>query len=151
MDKDKGIVETAIEAVKEFASEVSDAAKHATEPAKPLKSGDRVVMMPVVSDGMMGESMLPSFVVIRGKKTPKASKKKAAPSTSGRITPTYDFPVPDYPMPLPKKKRKAKKAVNKTAPKKSKAPKKTSKKAKKAARSKVGKKATKKSKKKSKR
>jgi hypothetical protein len=130
---------TAIEAVKEFASEVSDAAKQATEPAKPLKSGDRVVMLPVVSDGMMGESMMPSFVVIRGKKTPKASKKKAIPSTSGRITPTYDFPVPDYPMPLPKKKRKARKAIKKSAPKKSKAAKKTSKKA------------TKKSKKKSKR
>jgi hypothetical protein len=153
MDKDKGIVETAIEAVKEFASEVSDAAKHAMEPSEPIKPGDKVVMMPVVSDGMMGESMMPSFVVIRrGKKASKASKKKAAPNTSGRITPTYDFPVPYYPMPSPKKKRKAKKAAKKTAPKKSKTATKTSKETpKKSAKSKVGKKTAKKSKKTSKR
>jgi hypothetical protein len=141
VEKDKGIVETAIEVVKEFASEVSDAAKQAMEPSEPIKPRDEVVMMPLVSDGVMGESMMPSYVVIRrGKKASKASKKKTAPNTSGRITPTYDFPVPDYPMPSPKAKRKAK-----TASKKSKTATKPSKKTpKKSAKSKVGKKTAKK-------
>jgi hypothetical protein len=73
---DKNLFEKTIEAVKEIAHTASEAAKHAMEP-EPLKSGEKVVVMPMVTNGMMGENMMPSFVVVRrGKKTPKKTAKK---------------------------------------------------------------------------
>lgn len=75
-DTEKGIVEKAIEAVKDIAHTASEAAKHAMEP-EPLKLGDKVVGVPMAADGMMGESMAPPFVVVRRKKMPKKTVKKA--------------------------------------------------------------------------
>jgi hypothetical protein len=77
-EDDKNFIEKTINAVKEIAHTASEAAKHAMEP-EPLKPGDKVVLMPMVTDGMMGESMMPPLVVVRSKKkTPKTSSKKPA-------------------------------------------------------------------------
>jgi hypothetical protein len=75
---DKNFIEKTINAVKEIAHTASEAAKHAMEP-EPLKPGDKIVLMPMVTDGMMGESMMPPLVVVRGKKkAPKTRSKKPA-------------------------------------------------------------------------
>jgi hypothetical protein len=116
---DKNFVEKTIEAVKEIAHVASEAAKHAMEP-EPIKRGDEVVVVPMVSDGMMGESMMPPFVVIRHKKkAPKTTATKAAKKTA---------------------KKTAKKSAKKNAAKKWKSPVKAAKKT-------TGKKAVKKKKK----
>ena len=64
--------------------------------------------------------------IVAARKTPK--KKAVMPNLSGRITPTYDFPVPDTPMPSPQKPKAVKKA-KKPANASAKAAKKSSKKA----------------------
>jgi hypothetical protein len=46
----------------------------------------------------------------------KVPKKKSTPSMSGRITPTYDIPVPD--TPLPARMKRAKKGSEKATTKK---------------------------------
>jgi hypothetical protein len=79
-DKAKGIIEKTIEAVEEFASEVSDAAKHVMDPPDPLKPGDEVIMMPMADDGMFGPPMTPQFMVIHHRR--KSRAKKAAKKTS---------------------------------------------------------------------
>jgi len=74
---DKNLIEKAIEAVRDIAHTASEAAKNAMEP-EPIKPGDKVVLTPMVTDGMMGESMMPPFVVVRRqKKAPKKAKKPA--------------------------------------------------------------------------
>jgi hypothetical protein len=105
MDKDKGIVEKAIEAVEEFASEVKDAAKHLMDPPEPLKPGDEVVMLPAPDDGMFGAPMTPQFMVVhhrkrRSKKAPKKTAKKTAKKSAARKV-------------SPKKAKKSKAAVKK--------------------------------------
>jgi len=123
MDDDKNLIEKTIDAVKHIAQVASDAAKHAMEP-EPLKPGDKVLMVPMVSDGMMGETMMPPFVII----PKKTARKKKTPNMSGRITPTYDFPAPKSKMPVKKKaakktaKKKPKTAAKKKAAKKWKSP-----------------------------
>jgi hypothetical protein len=73
-DKAKGIVEKTIEAVEEFASEVSDAAKHMMDPPEPLKPGDEVVMLPMADGGMFAPPMTPQFVVIHHPRKSRAKK-----------------------------------------------------------------------------
>ena|SRR5450432_286724 len=124
-DKEKTIIEKVSDAVKGMWETASTAATKAIEPepdpGKVARTANEQVYVPDATDAATMPARLTS--------TSKASKKIAAPNTSGRITPTYDFPVPDFPMPSPKNKRKSvtKKvqAVKKTARKKSKAAKKT--------------------------
>ena len=71
---DKSIVEKTVDAVKEFAATISEAAHKAVEP-EPVKPGDELVMMPVAATGFMGETVMPPFVVIRKQKKMSSSKK----------------------------------------------------------------------------
>jgi hypothetical protein len=74
IDKDdKSIVEKTVEAVKNFAANISEAAHKTAEP-EPVKSGDEVVVMPMAAAGLMSETVEPPFVVIR---QPRKSRKKA--------------------------------------------------------------------------
>jgi len=75
-DKKKGIIEKTIEAVEEFAHEVTDAAKHMLD-SEPLKPGDEVVMIPSPDYGMFGVPSPPHFAVIHHP-TKSPAKKKAA-------------------------------------------------------------------------
>jgi hypothetical protein len=100
--------------------------------------------MPATGTGIMGDSMMPPYVVI-----PKEARKKKTPDTSGRITPTYDFPAPTSKMPVKKKTAKKSKTVAKKKTAKKSAKKKAAKKWKspaKVAKKKTGKKAVKKKK-----
>jgi hypothetical protein len=75
---DKSIVEKTVDAMKEFAATVSDAAHKAVEP-EPIKPGDEVVMMPMAAAGFMGDTVVPPFVVVsKQKKSPRKSRAKAA-------------------------------------------------------------------------
>jgi hypothetical protein len=86
MDDDKNIIEKAIEAVKDIAHVASEAAKHAMPEPEPIKPGDEVITTPMVTDGMMGETMMPPYVIIRRKKnTPKKTAKKAAKKTANKV------------------------------------------------------------------
>ena len=64
---DKSIVEKTVDAAKEFAATVSDAAHEAVEP-EPIKPGDEVVMMPMAAAGFMGDAAVPPFVVVSKQK-----------------------------------------------------------------------------------
>jgi hypothetical protein len=79
---DKSIVEKAVEAVKEFAATVSDAADKAMAPERP-KPGDEVVMMPMAAAGFTGETAVPPFVVVRKqRKAPRKFGEEAAKKTT---------------------------------------------------------------------
>ena len=59
MDDDKDLIEKTIEAVKNIATSVTAAAKHAVEP-EPVKSGGgQVVFMPMAGDGFADPLMSP--------------------------------------------------------------------------------------------
>jgi hypothetical protein len=121
--EDKNFIKKTINAVKEIAHTASEAAKHAMEP-EPAKPGDKIVLMPMVTDGMMGESMMPPLVVVRSKKkAPKTSSKKPANKAAKKTA----------------KKKTAKKSAKNNAAKKWRSPAKVAKK-------KTGKKAVKKKK-----
>jgi hypothetical protein len=77
-DKDKGIIEKTIEAVEEFASEVSAAAKHVMDP-EPIKPGEQVVMLPSMNSGMFGEPVLPAFVIIPRRRKSRVKKMETTP------------------------------------------------------------------------
>ena len=81
---------------------------------------------PMTADEIAHHAAADTQPTVAAKKTIK--KKAVMPSLAGRITPTYDFPVPDTPMPSPKKPKAVKKA-KKSAKKSAKAAKKSSKKA----------------------
>jgi hypothetical protein len=79
IDKDdKSIVEKTVEAVKGLAASISEAAHKTAEP-EPIRSGDEVVMMPMATAGMISETVVPPFVVVRRpKKSPKKTRAKSA-------------------------------------------------------------------------
>jgi hypothetical protein len=90
---DRSIVEKTVEAVKEFAANISQAAHKTAEPEPNSKSGDEVVMLPMEATGLMGESVVPQFVVIRRpkkltKKAPAKAAKKTAKKKSAKKAPT---------------------------------------------------------------
>src|SRR5258708_35829175 len=79
-DEEKSIVEKTIETVKEMATSVTDAAKHAMEP-EPLKPEKGVVTMPPPMDaGSMTDPVMPPFVLIPRQK--KTASKKAVKRTA---------------------------------------------------------------------
>jgi hypothetical protein len=71
---DKSLIEKTIEVVKEIAHAASEAAKHALEP-EPIKPGDEVVYLPATASSIMGDSVMPQYVVIPRGKTQKTVKK----------------------------------------------------------------------------
>lgn len=113
-DKDKGVIEKAIEAVEDFATDVKEAAKHMMDSPGPLKPGDEVIMMPVLDDGMFGTPVTPQFMVIHHRKKPRAKKaskknaKAAVKKAAKKKTATKASP---------KKKSKAKSTAKKTTKK----------------------------------
>jgi hypothetical protein len=149
---DKSLFEKAIETVKDIASSVTEAVKSAPPSARTEKapSEEDLDAPPMTAEEIAQHAAADTQPVIPAKNAIRG--KTASPSMSGRITPTYDFPPPDFPMPSRKTRkaavRKAKKSAKKftTAAKETivkKAVKKTAKKAKKA----VSKKSAKKSRK----
>jgi hypothetical protein len=153
-DKDKSIFESVTDTIKNTFDIATEAAKKALEP-EPLKADEEVVVMPAPEAADFMSPVPPMVAVVK-----KKPRKKSAVNTSGRITPTYDIPIPDTPLPTPMKaakkasrkpakkakkaatKSKAKKAVKKSAAKKS--SKKATKKTKTAASKKTAKKVSKK-------
>ena len=136
---DKSLFEKAIESVKDIASSVTEAVKSAppsarTETAIPPVE-ENFDAPPLTAEELAHHAAADTQPVTPTKKAPR--KKTTSPNLSGRITPTYDFPPPDSPMPSSKKRKgvvkKAKKPA-KAAKKKAvkQAAKKTAKKAKKA-------------------
>jgi hypothetical protein len=145
---DKSLIEKTIAHVKDIASSVTEAIKTAP-PSERVETAvppveENFDAPPMTAEELAHHAAADTQPVITAQ-TPL--KEAAAPSLSGRVTPTYDIPTPDTPMPSPKKRKTAvkKKVVKKPA----KAAKKSSKKAvKKAKAKKAGKKtAPKKSKK----
>jgi hypothetical protein len=121
-DKDKSIFESVTDAFKNTIDIATEAAKKALEP-DPIKPDEEVVVIPdTIGIGADFMSPMPPMIAVVKKK----HRKQSTADTSGRITPAYDFPVPDTPLPIlkePTKKassRAAKKAAKK-AGKKSKA------------------------------
>jgi hypothetical protein len=75
---DKSIVEKTVEAVKGLAATISEVVHKTAEP-EPVKSGEEVVMMPMATAGMMSETVVPPFVVVRRpRKLPKKARAKPA-------------------------------------------------------------------------
>jgi hypothetical protein len=122
-DKEKTIIEKLSDAVKGVVDIASAAATKAMEPPEsdPQKVAGTANEQVYIPDA----AAMPAPLFAE----PKIPKKK--PNLSGRITPTYDFPVPDSPMPSPKQTKKAgvRKKTGKKATKAATVPKKTGKKA----------------------
>ena len=135
---DKSLFEKAIESVKDIASSVTEAVKSAppsarTETAIPVE--ENLDAPPMTAEELAQHAAADTQPVTPAKKARRG--KTTSPNLSGRITPTYDFPPPDSPMPssrngkgVVKKAKKPTKAAKKKAVKQ--AAKKTVKKAKKA-------------------
>ena len=133
---DKSIVEKTLEAVKDIAVVASEATHKAMEP-EPIKPGDEVVVMPMAAAGLMGEAVMPPFVIIPrrtsapkqiSKKTPKtakksatkAAKKSAKKSSKKKKEKAAKRWKPEMEHKTVGKKKKRKKAVKKKKAKKSK-------------------------------
>jgi hypothetical protein len=104
---DKPLFEKAIETVKVIASSVTEAVM-AASPLAPTETTipciDKNFDAPLkTAEEHIRQASVETQPII-SKKNPR--KKTASPNLSGRITPTYDFPPPDSPMPSSSKKRK---------------------------------------------
>ncbi|MEO8319676.1 MAG: hypothetical protein ABI561_15250 [Bradyrhizobium sp.] len=132
-DKEKSLFDSFADTIKHTFDIATEAASKALEP-EPLKPDEKLEVIPTPPDAFVSDSAPP--VVAIGKKKPR---KKTGVDTSGRITPDYDFPVPETPMPPPRQPAKkvlkmpARQSVPKTA-------KKVAKKSKKAAKKSISKK-----------
>jgi hypothetical protein len=78
---DKSFVEKTVEVVKNIAANISEAAHKTAEP-EPVKSDDEVVMMPMATAGLVSETAVPPFVVIR--KPPKKVRAKSAKTVENK-------------------------------------------------------------------
>jgi hypothetical protein len=78
---DKSIVKKAVEAVKEFAATVSEAADKAMEPES-TKPSDEVVVMPMAITEFPGDTAAPPVVVVRERKSARKSRAMAAKRTA---------------------------------------------------------------------
>jgi hypothetical protein len=140
---DKSLFQKAIEAVKDVASSVAEVVTSAppslrTEAAPPEENFD--------ASPMTAEELAQHAAADTQPEPPvrDAPKKPTSPNLSGRITPTYDIPLPGTPMPSPKKRKAAVKKSSKKSAKK--ASKTTAKKAAKTVTKKTAKKSAKKTK-----
>ena len=88
-DHDKTLIEKTLQTVKDIASTVSDAAKHAMEP-DPVKPGEQpVAFVPMAGDGFADPMMMPVYAPT------KQRTKKAARPRHIRIADTMvDFRCP---------------------------------------------------------
>lgn len=71
------VVGKAIDAVKQFASSISEAAHKAIE-ERPAQSDDEMIMMPPAPTGFMDEAVAPQPVVIRKRRESRQARSKAA-------------------------------------------------------------------------
>lgn len=113
-DKEKSIFESVTDTIKNTIDIATEAAKKALEP-EPIKPDEELVAIPAplsIGDDYM--SPMPPVIAVVKKKL----SKKSAVDTSGRITPAYDFPVPNTPLPTKKAAKKAKRKPAKTTTKK---------------------------------
>jgi hypothetical protein len=116
--EEKNLIEKMVDkindVVENIANTASDAAAHMMESDANNISAQPLI--PVAADA----AAMPMPLVPVARKKPSVPKKtvaaKLAPSLSGRITPTYDFPPPESMIP-PVGKKKIKNAPNKTIPK----------------------------------
>ena len=84
MDKDKGdrsIVGKTVDAVKEFAATVSEAAHKAIKP-EPVKSDDEATLVPAAPTGSMDGAVTPTTPVIIRTRKPRKSRAKANKTTA---------------------------------------------------------------------
>ena len=134
--EDKSLFQKAIETVREVASSVTEVIASAppSQRAEPAPE-ENFDAPPMTADELAEHAAADT--------QPPAEDAPASPNLSGRITPTYDIPVPDTPMPSPKKRKAVKKSSKKSAKK---ASKKTAKKAAKKVTKKTAKKSAKKTK-----
>lgn len=116
-DKEKSLFDSFADTIKHTFDVATEAAKKALEP-EPLKPDEEVVVLPTPPDAFVSDPAPPMVAIVK-----KKPRKKSAVSMSGRITPDYDIPIPEMPLPTPKKaakkasKKPAKKAAKKSAPK----------------------------------
>ena len=113
-DKEKSIFESVTDTIKNTIDIATEAAKKALEP-EPIKPNEELVAIPAplsIGDDYMSP-MPPMIAVVK-----KKQSEKSAVDTSGRITPAYDFPVPNTPLPTKKPAKKAKRKPAKTTAKK---------------------------------
>jgi hypothetical protein len=113
---DKSLFQKAIETVKEVASSVTEVVTSAppsqrAEAVPPEENFD--------APSMTAEELAHHAAADTQPVLPAKAPRKKSPNLSGRITPTYDIPVPDTPMPSPKKRRavKTKKSAKKASKK----------------------------------
>ena len=111
--EDKTLFQKAIETVKEVASSVTEVIASAppSQRAEPAPE-ENFDAPPMTADELAEHAAADT--------QPPAEDAPASPNLSGRITPTYDIPVPDTPMPSPKKRKAVKKSSKKSAKKASK-------------------------------
>ena len=127
-DKEKSLLDSFADTIKHTFDIATEAASKALEP-EPLKSDEELVVVPTPSDEFVSDPAAPVVAIAR-----KKPRKKTGVDTSGRITPDYDFPAPETPMPSPRKaankasKKPAKKSIPKVAKKVAKKSKKAAKK-----------------------
>jgi hypothetical protein len=135
---DKSLFAKAIESVKDIASSITEAVKSAppsTRPENAIPVEENLDAPRMTAEELAEHAAADTQPVTS---TEKAGREKTtSPNLSGRITPTYDFPPPDFPMPSSKKRRRVVKKAKKPAKAAKKkavkqAAKKTAKKAKKA-------------------
>jgi hypothetical protein len=136
-DKEKSLLDSFADTIKHTFDIATEAASKALEP-EPLKPEEELVVVPTPSDAFVSDPAAPIVAIVK-----KKPREKTGVDTSGRITPDYDIPAPERPMPSPRKaaKKASKKLANKSV---SKAAKKVAKKSKKEAKKSISKKTVKK-------
>jgi hypothetical protein len=81
--KEKSVVGKAVDAVKQLAATVSEAAHKAIE-SKPAPSEDEVIVVPAAPTGFMDEAVTPQPIVVRKRRKPRQNRARA--TRPGRTT-----------------------------------------------------------------
>lgn len=77
--KEKSVVGKAVDAVKQLAATVSEAAHKAIEP-RPAPSDDEVIVVPAAPTGFMDEAVTPQPIVVRKRRKPRQITRSARSS-----------------------------------------------------------------------
>jgi colicin import membrane protein len=112
---DKSLIEKAIESIKDIASSVTEVVKSAPPSARAEMgtAEEDFDSPPMTAEELAHHAAADTQPAIPEKKATR--NKTATPSLSGRVTPTYDFPPPDSPMPSFEKRKAAVKKTKKSA------------------------------------